>query len=51
MLLDKYVHWSQYQPEEQAVALFTVPCTRDTENAVNVLAAGLAEAGVKNIAV
>ena len=51
VLLDKYAHWSQYQPEERAVALFYGSMYGDTENAVNVLAAGLAEAGVKNIAV
>ena len=51
LLLDKYNHWSKYEPEEQAVALFFGSMYGDTENAVNVLAAGLAEAGVKDIAV
>ena len=50
-LLDKYSHWSSYQPEEQAVALFYASMYGDTENAADILAAGLAEAGVKNVAV
>ena len=50
-LLDKYARWSSYEPEEQAVALLYGSMYGDTENAVNVLAAGLAEAGLHNIAV
>ena len=50
-LLDKYNHWSQYVPEERTVTLLYGSMYGDTENAVNILAAGLAEAGVKNIAV
>lgn len=50
-LLDKYVHWSGYVPEEDAAALFYGSMYGDTENAVNILAAELAEVGVKNIAV
>lgn len=50
-LLDKYSHWSSYQPEEKAVALFYASMYGDTENAADILAAGLAEAGVKNVAV
>ena len=50
-LLDKYNHWSLYEPEETAVALFYGSMYGDTENAVNLLAAGLAEAGVRNIAI
>lgn len=48
-LLDKYAHWSSYEPEERTVALFYGSMYGDTENAVNILAAGLAESGVKNI--
>lgn len=48
-LLDKYAHWSSYEPEEHTVALFYGSMYGDTENAVNILAAGLAESGVKNI--
>ena len=35
-LLDKYAHWSSYQPEEQAVALFYASMYGDTENAANI---------------
>ncbi len=49
--LDKYSLWSRYEPEEHAVALLYGSMYGDTENAVNILASSLAEAGVKNIAV
>lgn len=49
-LLNKYSLWSQYQPEEQAVAIFYGSMYGDTENAANILACKLADAGVKNIA-
>ncbi len=50
-LLDKYDHWSRYEPEEHTVAIFYGSMYGDTENAVNLLAGGLVEAGVKNISV
>ena len=50
-LLGKYLCWSSYAPEEQSVALLYASMYGDTENAVNILAAELAEAGIKNIAV
>lgn len=50
-LLDKYDKWSRYEPEDQAVAIMYASMYGNTENAANVLAAELAEAGVKNIAV
>ena len=50
-LLDKYGKWSTYEPEDKAVALFYGSMYGDTENAVNILAPMLAEAGVKDIAV
>lgn len=50
-LLEKYDRWSRYEPEEKAVTLVYGSMYGDTENAVNILAAGLAEAGVKNLAV
>lgn len=50
-LLDKYDHWSRYEPEENAVALLYGSMYGNTENAVSILASGLAESGVKNIAV
>ncbi len=50
-LLGKYDLWSRYEPEEQAVAIFYASMYGDTESAANVLAAGLAEGGVKKVAV
>lgn len=50
-LLDKYDRWSRYEAEEQSVAVFYASMYGDTENAAELLAAGLAEAGVQNIAV
>ena len=50
-LLDKYSHWSQYLPEDQTVAILYGSMYGDTENAANLLASGLAEAGVKDISV
>lgn len=50
-LLQKYDLWSRYEPEEQTVALLYGSMYGDTENAVNILACGLADAGVKHIAV
>ena len=50
-LLDKYTHWSKYEPEEKAVAIFYASMYGDTENAVNIFAGALAESGVKNISV
>ena len=49
-LLEKYDIWSKYEPEEKSVAILYASMYGDTENAANVLAAKLAEAGVKNIA-
>lgn len=49
-LLDKYDKWSRYEPEDKAVAIMYASMYGNTENAANVLAAELAEAGVKNIA-
>lgn len=50
-ILDKYNHWSTYEPEDKSVVLIYGSMYGDTENSVNVLAAQLAEAGVKNIRV
>ena len=50
-LLDKYDKWSRYEPEDKAVAIMYASMYGNTENTANVLAAELAEAGVKNIAV
>lgn len=48
-ILDKYVKWSTYEPEDKAVMLVYGSMYGNTESAVNVLATKLAEAGVKNI--
>ena len=50
-LLDKYNKWSTYTPEDQSVALFYASMYGGTENAINVLANELVEAGVRNIVV
>ncbi len=50
-LLEKYTRWSLYQPEEWAVAVMYGSMYGDTENAAQILAAELAERGVKNIAI
>lgn len=49
--LDKYDHWSRYEPEEEAVVILYGSMYGDTENAANILASGLSEAGMKKIAV
>lgn len=47
-ILDKYVHWSTYQPEEQGVMIVYASMYGNTETAAEVLAAKLAERGVVN---
>lgn len=47
----KYETWSSYEAEEKAVVIAYASMYGDTENAANVLASKLADAGVKNIAV
>lgn len=49
--IDKYVKWSTYTPEERAVLILYASIYGDTENAAEILAARLAEHGVRNIAV
>ena len=49
--MDKYNHWSLYEPEDKAVAIFYGSMYGNTENAAEALAAKLGEAGVKDIAV
>ena len=49
-LLEKYDLWSRYEAEEKTVAILYASMYGDTENAANILAAKLAEAGVKSIA-
>ena len=49
--IDKYVQWSTYTPEEEAVMIAYASVYGNTENAANILASKLADAGVKNVAV
>ncbi|GAA0796529.1 FprA family A-type flavoprotein [Clostridium sp. AF19-22AC] len=48
-LLEKYNTWSTYKPEMQGVMIAYASMYGNTENAVNVLAVKLADAGVKEI--
>lgn len=48
-LLEKYNTWSTYKPETQGVMIAYASMYGNTENAVNVLAVKLADAGVKEI--
>ena len=48
--MDKYQKWSTYTPEDRAVAVFCGSVYGRTENAAEILAARLAEKGVRNIA-
>ena len=47
--LDKYVHWSSYEPEEKGVLLVYASMYGNTESAASVFAARLAEKGMSNI--
>ena len=48
--VEKYQNWSTYTPEDRAVAIFTGSVYGNTDNAADILAARLAEKGVKTIA-
>ena len=48
-LLDKYVHWATYEPEEKGVLLVYASMYGNTESTASVLAAKLAEKGMTNI--
>lgn len=50
-ILEKYHLWSKYEPEVKGVFIAYASMYGNTENAANVLAARLADAGVKNISV
>lgn len=50
-LLDKYQHWSTYEPEEKAVMICYASMYGNTEAAAQALAAKLAELGVTNTVV
>ena len=47
--IDKYQKWSAYTPEEDGVLIAYSSVYGNTENAVNILAIKLAEAGIKKI--
>jgi len=47
-ILDKYIHWSTYEPEEKGVMIVYASMYGNTESAAEVLAAKLAERGVTN---
>lgn len=49
-ILDKYQHWSTYEPEEKGVLIAYASMYGNTENAANVLATKLVEKGMTNIA-
>lgn len=48
--IDKYLTWSSYAPEENAVVIAYGSIYGNTENAANILACRLAERGIRNIA-
>ncbi|WP_343209291.1 FprA family A-type flavoprotein [Anaerolentibacter hominis] len=48
-ILEKYQHWSNYEPEAPGVVLVYASMYGNTENAVNVLASRLAGLGVRNL--
>lgn len=48
-IISLYQKWSTYQPEESGVVIAYASIYGNTENAVNILACRLADAGVRNI--
>lgn len=48
-LLDKYQHWSTYEPEVNGVMIAYASMYGNTENAANVLASKLVEKGVRDV--
>lgn len=49
--IDKYDKWSSYTPEDNGVVIFCGSIYGNTENAANILASQLSEAGVSNVKV
>ena len=47
-IIDKYVHWSTYEPEEKGVMIVYASMYGNTETAAEVLASKLADRGVTN---
>jgi len=50
-ILDKYVKWSTYEPEDKAVAIMYGSMYGNTERAADILATALSTAGVKDVRV
>lgn len=50
-ILDKYTHWANYEPEDQAVVIYYGSIYGGTENAANILATMLSQDGVENVKV
>lgn len=50
-LLDKYTHWSTYDPEEKGVLIVYASMYGNTESAAQILASRLCEKGITNIRV
>ena len=48
--VEKYARWAAYQPEETAVCVCYASVYGDTQNAAEILAARLADNGVRNVA-
>ena len=48
-ILDKYTKWSTYTPEVKGVLIAYASVYGNTENAVNILAAQLADRGIKDV--
>ena len=48
-ILDKYIHWATYTPEEKGVLLCYAPMYGNTENAAHILATKLHEKGMHNV--
>ena len=47
-IIDKYVHWATYEPEEKGVMIVYASMYGNTETAAEVLASKLAERGITN---
>lgn len=47
--IDKYIKWSTYAPEENAVMIAYASVYGNTENAASILAGRLADRGIRNI--
>lgn len=48
-LLDKYMHWSTYEPEEKGIMIVYASMYGNTENTANLLASTLVQKGFTNV--